>query len=86
MSYIRFGEDGSSVYVFLAESGHLECCGCISREHGSFKAYSLGDMLHHLQAHRNAGHRVPRYVDDRLEAEREEIEDFINQKTGERDG
>lgn len=28
MSYIRFGEDGSDVYVYLSTSGHLECSMC----------------------------------------------------------
>lgn len=28
MSYVRWGNDGSSVYVFANSAGYVECCGC----------------------------------------------------------
>jgi hypothetical protein len=28
MSYVRWGTDGSQVYVFANSAGYVECCGC----------------------------------------------------------
>jgi hypothetical protein len=58
MSYARHSED-SDVYVFLSITGHLECCSCPLMP-GHFRADSTQAMLAHLQAHLEAGHKVPR--------------------------
>lgn len=65
MSYCRFGE--ADVYVFFSAQGHLECCGCSLSSDWSY--HSTADMLAHLQAHRDAGDQVPRWVDEALRAD-----------------
>ena len=66
MSYIRFGEDSSDVYVFLSDRG-LECCGC--HLVSGFVAGSTQAMDDHLQTHRAAGDTVPDYVVSDLRAD-----------------
>ena len=66
MSYIRFGEDGSDVYVFGSARG-IECFGCTLVS--GFAAGSTQAMVDHLQAHRAAGDTVPDYVIPDLRAD-----------------
>ena len=69
MAYIRWGSEGSDVYVF--DSGKLICCCCALTEGGEDLATdSRGAMLTHLGEHRNARHVVPAAVFERLEQER----------------
>lgn len=89
MSYARWGRDGSDVYVYQHIKGPMVCCGCLlAREPDAptpwpdFHATTVADMLEHLAQHRDAGHRVPRFVDDRLKEERAEIEAFIREAAG----
>lgn len=73
MSYCRFGEDDSDVYVFRTGSrglGTLECCGCILGER-SFYCQTEQQMIDHLHLHLAEGHLVPQKAFDRLEAERD---------------
>lgn len=63
MSFVRFGEDGSDVYVYECKTG-LECCACQLRKDWIHPTYSA--MLDHLGEHRKAGHRVPQDVFDEL--------------------
>ncbi len=82
MSYARFGEDGSDVYVFCG-GGYLECCACVLRlSHRQGPVQFVGDagkacddMLVHLDAHREQGHVVPERAFEALRdpAEREQI-------------
>ena len=72
MSYVRFGQDGSAVYVFAAQddSGHtwLECGGCLL--HGSsYLASSTTEMITHLAEHSAAGQFVPECVVPELQAD-----------------
>lgn len=77
MSYARQGED-SDVYVFLAITGHLECCGCrLMPGHSVFLADSTKWMLGHLQAHLDAGHKVPRDALFGLREDEEAIDAYI---------
>lgn len=76
MSYCRWSGD-SSVYVFCAVQGHLECCGCILND--KWEHYSTDDMLAHLEKHREAGHSVPDYAIERLKEERDENDAFIRE-------
>jgi hypothetical protein len=70
MSYSRFGRDGSYVYIFKAIYGGWECCGCIlNHEEGGFIAPTREELLEHIKEHRQAGHVVPEYVDERLRQE-----------------
>lgn len=74
MSYCRWGEDGSSVYVIGAytnlekSSVYLWCVEC-EREGAVCK--TAAEMLQHLQAHRERGDTVPERAFERL---REEVE------------
>lgn len=67
MSYVRFGSDGSDVYVYLSDRG-LECCGCRLVERG-FTAASTEEMVTHLAEHTAAGDGVPDYVVPDLRAD-----------------
>ncbi|MFD4474624.1 hypothetical protein ACFWPU_00705 [Streptomyces sp. NPDC058471] len=66
MSYARFGEGGSDVYVYMHVWRHLECCWCRlvadERPFASFKARSTQEMVDHLQEHVDAGDDVPSHV------------------------
>lgn len=67
MSYCRFAS--GDAYVFYNSENFYECCGCHISDSGSFEcARSLG-MLWHLQAHRQAGHKIPGYAFSRLQKE-----------------
>lgn len=76
MSFCRFGE--ADVYVFLAVSGHLECCGCSLGEDWEYR--TTDDMIAHLEVHRSRGHHVPEHVFDRLRDERDENDAWIVQR------
>lgn len=71
MSYVRWGEDGSDVYIYGSanEDGtgrdtRLVCCAC-------YTAQDEDDMLSHIAAHRERGEFVPSYVDDELRHDRD---------------
>ena len=66
MSYCRFGEDGSDVYVYPSTSC-IVCCGCSLD--GAYEADTPREMLNHLTLHIVKGHKVPRDAIDRLEQE-----------------
>lgn len=79
MSYVRFNEDGSDVYVFLCCYGYLECCACRLdfEDGGRFEASTTGEMLEHLRSHRVAGHTVPESAFIRLEDHAVENDEWI---------
>lgn len=81
MSYARFGQDKSSVYVYLSVKGHLECCGCMLDETGnaSWVYPDTDSMIAHLREHIAAGDTVPDNVIPELEADKEQNEDFIKE-------
>lgn len=63
MSFIRFGEHGSTVYVYAgAVTGWGEvliCCGCF----GDAGAYeTAAEMIAHLRAHQAHGDVVPEHI------------------------
>ena len=60
MSYIRFAEDGSNVYIFPSDRG-IECCAC-SLTTQMFVARSITEIEQHIAAHLAAGHHVPTSV------------------------
>lgn len=60
MSYARFGQDGSDVYIFMSTGGWLECCWCSLGE--TFEASSTAEMLAHIDEHRSVGDFVPGHV------------------------
>ena len=65
MSYCRFGEEGSDVYVFGSSLG-IECCGCSLRQGHSTLAATPQAMIAHLAEHKGAGHYVPIAAIERL--------------------
>ena len=67
MAYVRWSDD-SALYIYAHYQGFVACCGCllIDDEESDFRTTSLVEMLAHVQAHRNAGHRVPDWLDDTL--------------------
>lgn len=70
MSYVRFGEKGSDVYVYLDVDGTIHCCGCFllpEDEHCPRTATAAG-MADHLRRHLAAGHVVPSGVIECIEA------------------
>lgn len=71
MSYIRFTEQDSDVYVFYGANGY-ECCGC--KLTGTAVFEDPEDMQAHLLLHREAGHIVPDVAFRRLEQDRLEQE------------
>jgi hypothetical protein len=84
MSYIRFNEDGSDVYVFLNCDGYLSCCGCKLDQ--AWQHYSTADMLDHLRAHIGAGHCVPDHAFAGLKEHAAENDEWIaNYCAGEQD-
>lgn len=65
MSIVRFGSDGSDVYVYESGRG-LECCGCWLDTESSPYFETADEMIDHLTLHVAAGHHVPPYVFDEL--------------------
>jgi hypothetical protein len=67
MSIVRFGEEGSDVYVFYSSEG-IECCGC--KQVGRSVSYEdERRMIDHLLVHRERGDYVPPFVFDDLRRE-----------------
>ena len=68
MSYARYGQDGSDVYVWEHVCGGLVCCedlsGLLEPERYPLpRSYDVADVLAHLQNHHAAnGDVVPDYV------------------------
>lgn len=70
MSFVRFGTDGSAVYIYDDTVEGLTCCGCILTDPWpAFGDDGHAAMLAHIAEHRAAGHRVPAWVDDALRAD-----------------
>jgi hypothetical protein len=65
VSYIRFGQDGSDVYLFpTSYTGTviIECCGCWLG--GCCEILETQELaVEHIAAHRAEGHSVPWWVD-----------------------
>lgn len=66
MSLVRFGEDGSNVYVYYSTSG-IECCGCSLERY--YTAADEEEMIAHLNRHIESGDCVPDEVFKALQEE-----------------
>ena len=75
MSYIRWGYEGSSVYVYLDCGGFLLCTGC--GEGLGFKAYQTADMIGHLKQHQVKGDIVPQSAFDSLLRDASENDEWM---------
>lgn len=75
MSYCRWGED-SDVYLYVTtdDEGGIRwvCAGCKLDEKDDGWPYSPQSVLLHLEAHRQAKHKVPERAFDRLRMEIEQ--------------
>lgn len=78
MSFVRFGSDGSQVYIYDDVRGYKICCFCAFTPWDDeaertaapdFHTNDLDAMLTHIAEHRTAGHVVPDWVDQRLRNE-----------------
>lgn len=79
MSFVRFGSDGSQVYIYDDVRGFKICCFCglaevtedaAGGQHwGDFRTNDLDAMLAHVAEHRAAGHMVPDWLDQVLRDE-----------------
>lgn len=78
MSYARWGQDGSSVYVYRSIVDDpvktpllFHCCCCTMVQQGwcGFYAHSWAEMIAHLEEHRERGDCVPDYVFEALKRE-----------------
>lgn len=65
MSHVRWGVDGSDVYVYDDVNGKVACCGCLL---GGASRYFVthAELALHLREHEAAGHQVPAWVYDDL--------------------
>ena len=63
MSLVRWGQDGSGVYVYNVDE-KIECC-CPSLN-PSFRCDTDVEMIEHLQEHKKAGIHIPDWVFDVL--------------------
>lgn len=63
--FVRFGQDGSTVRVYVAPDGALHCQWCDAQPI-DFHTSSVVDMMTHLHEHRLNGGVVPWWVGDRL--------------------
>ena len=74
VSYIRFGEGGSDLYVY-SDGEQFHCCGCLFKTRDTGDAFASAvfatreDILQHLLDHREEGHVVPDAAIERLQAE-----------------
>lgn len=68
MSYARFGQDGSHVYVYRNPHGAYVCCGC-PRLDDAITVPTASDMIAHLELDRSSGYVVPDDAIDRLRTE-----------------
>jgi hypothetical protein len=81
MSYCRFGQDDSDIYLFDHVAGYFECCGCsLGKDGMSTQMSTIPEVLRHLNKHIEKGDLVPEYAFDRLVEEAvEEIIEIIKQ-------
>ena len=80
MSYVRFGEDGSDVYVYCSVLGSFVCDYCLLENRRGFSSFTRSGMIAHLQKHIEAGHVVPSEAIERLQEEIETEGDEYKQE------
>jgi hypothetical protein len=61
MSVVRWGVDGSDVYIFEYDEGIWECCTCRTIDGKPFRG-DKNTILNHLHEHRKDGETVPEWV------------------------
>lgn len=77
MSYARFGEEGSDVYVFLTDvrgEEKYQCCACfLLQDSSSVYTDSAQDMIDHLEYHVEQGHTVPARAFEELQEDLDNV-------------
>jgi hypothetical protein len=63
MSFIRWGEQDSSVYIYENVDGRLICCAC---DGPNAITTDKAEMMAHLTWHRDRGDTVPLCVEKRI--------------------
>lgn len=80
MSFARFRDKYSDVYVYEHYLGFIECCGCSITEPregedvGFFHANTAREILDHLDLHLKAGHLVPDLCFERIRQEHPDLD------------
>jgi hypothetical protein len=70
MSYIRWNEDESDVYIYRNTENKLICCSCsLVNGNGDFICDGEINMLAHLRDHKASGDTVPEECFLRIEAD-----------------
>ena len=69
MAYARFRTEGSDVYVYEDWRGFLVCCGCGLSANKETQSSLRSEMIAHLKAHLDVGHKVPQSAFEELESE-----------------
>ncbi len=87
MSYCRWGQPDSDIYVYYASDYWLVCCGCCLKagpnaDRGNladarFQKYS--EMLAHMAEHTNLGHKVSPRALVTLETEKRQNGNILRQ-------
>lgn len=83
MSYARFRQGVSDVYVYHHYQGFIECCGChLTKPEtpdpwGFFYANTAREILEHLDQHRESGDLVPERAYVRIKEEYPDLDSQI---------
>lgn len=72
MSIVRWGTEGSDVYIYGDPSGWC-CANCALPDNHVLYGRGVEPMLAHVKAHRDRGHTVPAWVEEHLQKEHEEV-------------
>ena len=70
MTYARFDDANSDVYVYLGDTQYV-CSGCLFHEEDNATFEETADLIDHLFAHLGAGDQVPQDTFDRLTRDQE---------------
>jgi len=70
MAYCRWTSD-SDIYMYGSNRADFECCGCMLSEEVGWVRNDPQETIDHLKEHQQAGHKVPEYMFEFLEKEKE---------------
>jgi hypothetical protein len=77
MAYARFRSEGSDLYIYEDVHGYLVCMRCDLSESKETRTSSRKEMIEHMRAHVNAGHKVPQSAFVELEKDMAEFGDKV---------
>jgi len=79
MSYARWSAL-SNVYVFAHVDGFVDCCGCNLPGHDG-RLNSAPEVVAHMQAHLDAGDKVPPHLLDESLYPDEDFTPYVRERT-----